>query len=121
MPGKRLMMFLFALRGIKSALQREPNMKIHLVASVLAIAGGIVCHIDTLSWFAVLFSIVLVLAAELINSSLEAFTDLISPEFHKKAGMAKDMAAGAVLVTAIGALIAGIMVFTPHIYDFFRQ
>lgn len=92
-------------------------MRIHLLAAAIAIVMGFLAGIDMFSWVVIVICIVLVFAAELINSSIEAFTDLLAPEYHKKAEKAKDMAAGAVLVVSIGALVAGIMIFLPYIPD----
>ena len=56
------------------------------------------------------------LAVELLNSALEALTDLVSPEHHPLAGQAKDLAAGAVLVTAIGAVVVGLLILGPPLW-----
>ncbi len=63
----------------------------------------------------IIFAIGLVISAEMINTAIETLTDLISPEHHDKAGRAKDIAAGAVLIAAISAAIIGIIIFLPYL------
>ena len=69
-----------------------------------------------MEWCIILLVIGMVLAAELMNSAIEMLTDLASPAYSKKAGRLKDMAAGAVLITAITAVIVGLIIFIPKIF-----
>jgi diacylglycerol kinase len=87
----------------------------------MAIILGFVFNINTTQWIAVVLSIGLVLAAEVFNSAIEALVDMVSPVYNKKAGIVKDMAAAAVLTTAIMAVIVGIIIFLPYILHLFNS
>jgi diacylglycerol kinase (ATP) len=90
-------------------------MKIHLVATVLVISAGLFFGLNTVEWLLIILTVTMVWAAEILNSSLEEVVDLVSPEYDVRAGRAKNMSAGAVLVTALGAVFVGIMIFGPRI------
>ncbi len=107
--------FGYAFNGIWHAAATQLNFKVHLVAAVVAICGGWALHISSYEWLWIILCIGLVLAAELFNTAIEFLTDLVSPEYNKKAGFVKDMSAGAVLIIAICALIIGLIIFTPKL------
>ncbi|MFD1904806.1 diacylglycerol kinase family protein [Paenibacillus rhizoplanae] len=86
-------------------------MKVHSGLAVLVVAAAAVFRLPLSSWMLLLLAITLVLTAELLNTAIEATIDLVSPEIHPLAKKAKDTAAGAVLLTAVFAVIAGIYVF----------
>ena len=88
---------------------------IHGVAAIVAISLGFYFSIQVMEWIAIGAVITLVLVAEIINSAIEQLTDLVHPEWHEKAGIVKDMAAGAVLLAAIFALITGLIIFYPYV------
>ncbi len=88
-------------------------MKIHFVVMVLVICLGLCLQIDSASWFAIVLSCATVIGAECINTAIESVVDLVSPDYHELAKRAKDCAAAAVLVCAIGAVVVGLMVFIP--------
>jgi len=102
-----------AFRGLGQAFVRERNMRIHTATAVLCILLGVVCCLDPISWAVVFVAIGLVVVAELLNTAIERVMDMINPEYSRKAGAVKDIAAGAVLVAAIVAAILGILVFAP--------
>lgn len=113
---KRLLnSFKYAWEGIIYALKYEQNMIIHLVATFLVVILGLIVKISLIEWLFCLIFIGLVIATELINSSLEAVVDLVSPAKNSLAKVAKDTASGAVLVFAITALIGGLIIFIPKI------
>ncbi len=93
----------------------EPNAKIHLAFCVLVLIAGCFFHISAMEWCIVILCIAIVLSAEAVNTAIEHLTDLSSPDFHPLAKKAKDAAAGAVLLAAIGAAIAGLIIFLPKI------
>lgn len=97
----------------------QPNAKIHLVAAVGAVFAGWYFEISATEWCLVVYAIAVVLAAEAFNTAIEELTDLTSPDFHPLAGKAKDSAAGAVLLTAIGAAIVGAIIFFPKVAKLF--
>ncbi|MCB0650531.1 MAG: diacylglycerol kinase family protein [Saprospiraceae bacterium] len=120
MLGKRIKSFKFAFKGIISMFRSEPNARIHLVAMVLVIAAGFYFSIQPGQWIALVLCIGFVFAAEAFNTALEALTDLVSPEFHPLAEKAKDVAAAAVLISAITAIIVGLFVFLPELFSIIK-
>lgn len=111
----RLRSFLFAFQGIRVLVSEEHNFRIHLVAAALAIGLGAYLHISPADWLWITGCIGLVLTAEAFNSAIERLTDLRQPDHDPKAGRIKDIAAGAVLLTALTALVIGIIVFWPYL------
>lgn len=107
--------FKYAFKGITFSLKTQRNAQIHIVAVILATFLGFILGISTTEWIIIIFAVALVLAAELFNTSIEFLIDLLSPEYHEKAGRAKDIAAGAVLICAISAAIAGLIIFLPKL------
>ena len=114
---KRLLSFKYAIAGIIHMLKHEPNARIHLIATLVVIILGVYFRIEKIEWLFITLAIGMVFSAELFNTSLENITDLISPEKNKKAGHAKDIAAGAVFITAIAAAIIGMVIFLPRIIN----
>jgi diacylglycerol kinase (ATP) len=113
--GKRIRSFKYAFNGIKKLLITQHNSRIHLFVAILVVIAGFLLNISKTEWLFVLFAIGFVFAAELFNSALESVVDLVSPEYQKKAGDAKDFAAGAVLIAAIASAVAGLIIFTPKL------
>lgn len=114
-PGSWLGGLNCAVEGILLAARSQRNMRAHLLAGVLAAAGGWLAGV-TLPELGLLFlAIGLVLSAEVMNSAVEAVVDLLSPEYAERARHAKDMAAGAVLMAAFAAVAIGVVVFYPHL------
>ncbi|MBC9785048.1 diacylglycerol kinase family protein [Heliobacterium chlorum] len=107
--------FVYAARGISWVVQTQQNMRVHVAAAVTTMAMAAWFRLGgwELAW--VVTAVFLVLSAEAFNSAIEAAIDRIGPERHPLAGAAKDAAAGAVLILAIHAVIAGIFVFGPRI------
>lgn len=119
MLRSRINSFRYAFAGITELFRSQPNAKIHIVAAVLVIGFGFYFNISTTEWCLIIFSIFGVLAAEAFNTSIEYLTDLVSPDFHPLAGKTKDVAAAAVLLTAIGAAIIGGIIFLPKLITMF--
>lgn len=105
----------YAVRGIIFAIHSEANMKRHLVIALAVTILGLVLRISLMEWIIVSFCISLVIFAELMNTALEAYSDLVTREHRLEAMLAKDTAAGAVLITSLNALIIGSLIFIPHI------
>lgn len=103
--------FSFALEGIVTAFRAERNVKLILGLGLLAIIAGFILEIDNWAWCIVLLLIGLLVSAELINTALEAVVDLCSPDFHALAKLAKDVAAGSVLVLSITAVLIGLIIY----------
>jgi len=111
---RRVASFGHAGRGVWSALRSEVHLRFHALATVVVIGLGFYCEITRLEWALVAISVACVWSAELMNTAIESLTDLASPAYHPLAGKAKDVAAGAVLLAALGALVVGALVFGPH-------
>lgn len=107
----------YALRGIGIMLRTQHNAWIHAFASVVVLAAGAIFRISAGEWLAVVLAIVSVWTAEALNTAFEALCDVASPEFHPLVERAKDVAAGAVLIAALGAAIIGILVFGPRLLE----
>ena len=112
---KRFHSFRYAFAGLKHAWNNEHNFRIHLFATVVVIAAGIYFHLRKNEWIILTFAIAFVIVTELLNSAIELLADFISPGEHKTIEKIKDIAAAAVLISAFAAVIAGILVFYPHV------
>ena len=111
----RLRSFGHAFRGLAILLRSQHNARIHAVATILVVAAGVLFGFSPAEWALIALAIACVWAAEALNTAIEFLVDLASPEHHPLAGKAKDVAAGAVLVAAIGSLVVGALVFGPHV------
>jgi len=107
--------FRFAGQGVWYVVRTQRNMRVHLLAGAAAIVAGLVLRIGAADWACVLTAIGLVLTAETLNTVVEALTDLCTDEFHPLAKIAKDAAAGAVLIASAAALGVGLAVFLPRL------
>lgn len=116
--SQRLKSFRYAFNGLKILVKEEHNARIHLVTAILVVIPGVVLKISTMEWVAVVFAIGLVITAEIINSSIENIADFISPENHEKIKKIKDLGAAGVLISAVTALINGMVIFLPKILEF---
>ena len=112
---KRAKSFVSAGRGVWVLIRTTPNMWVHLAALALVIAFGINLSISPPEWMFLVLAAGFVLAAEAFNTAIEIDMDLTSPDFHPYAKDTKDLAAGAVLISAITAAIIGALVFGPYI------
>jgi len=106
----RLPAFRHAFSGLGYVLRTQKNAWIHASATVLVIGLAFWLGLDPLRWAILIFAIGLVWLSEAFNTALEAFIDLVNPDTHPLAGIAKDTAAAAVLIAAITAAIIGILV-----------
>ncbi len=118
-PGllrRRAASFGHALRGVSAALRSEVHLQLHAVATVVVGGLGAYFGLSGLEWALVALAVASVWAAELFNTAIETLTNLVSPGYHPLAGRAKDVAAGAVLLAALGALVVGGLVFGPKVW-----
>ena len=104
-----------AMQGVVQLVRTQPNARLHLLATVLVCAAGFYVGLDRIEWLWIIVAIVLVWSAEAFNTALELLADVLHPQQHPGIGRAKDMAAGAVLIAAVGAAVIGILVFLPHL------
>ena len=110
--------FKHAYEGIIYASTKERNMHIHLLFAVVVILAGVFFSISYIEWLVCLIFIALVLSLEMLNTALEAVVDMITTKEDPKAKVAKDAAAGAVLITSLIAAFVGIIIFLPKIFEF---
>ncbi|MEM7105299.1 MAG: diacylglycerol kinase family protein [Bacteroidota bacterium] len=115
----RFKSFGYAFKGMRHLVMQTPNARIHLFFTILVVAAGFFFEVSLSEWCVLVICIAMVFAAEAFNSALEELTDLVSPEIHPVAGNVKDLAAGAVLFTAIGAATVGIIIFLPKVLEVF--
>jgi diacylglycerol kinase (ATP) len=113
---KRAKSFSHAGRGLWLFLKTTHNAWLHIVALIIVVTLGIVFRITALEWMILVLSCGFVLASEAFNTAIEIDIDLTSPEYHPYARDTKDVAAGAVLISALTALAIGIFIFGPRIF-----
>jgi diacylglycerol kinase len=104
-----------AVKGIRVMVASQHNAWIHAAATIMVVAAGLYFHLTKAEWCWIILAIISVWTAEALNTAFEFLTDVASPEFHPLAEKAKDVAAGAVLITAIGAVSIGIVVLGPYL------
>lgn len=103
--------FAYAFRGIARAVKSERNMRIHLTAAIYVTAFSFFYELSKAEYVLLILTFSSVISCEMINTAVEKVVDICSPRYSKAAELAKDVSAGAVLVTAIFAVITGIILF----------
>ncbi|MFN2105925.1 MAG: diacylglycerol kinase family protein [Candidatus Promineifilaceae bacterium] len=111
------MSFRYAFEGWLYVLRTQPNAWIHAAATVAAVALAFWLKVSRTDWTLLVITITLVWAAEFSNTAIEALVDLVSPAAHPLAKTAKDVAAGAVLLTAVAAVIVGLIILGPPLWS----
>lgn len=109
----RIASFRHAFAGVVHVVRTQVNARIHVTVAVAVVALGTWLCLPAGAWAVLVLCIGLVLAAEAFNTAVEAVVDLASPDIHPLARIAKDAAAGAVLITAIAAVVVGLLVLGP--------
>ena len=107
--------FKYAIEGICTGIKEERNMKIHITIMILVIIFGIMLKISKIEWIICIILFGFVISLELVNTAIESTVDLITIEKHPQAKIAKDVAAGSVLIAAITSIIIGLIIFIPKI------
>jgi diacylglycerol kinase len=110
--------FGYAFQGLWYALRTQRNARVHLTVAIFATILGIVLRISAVEFAMIFMAIAGVFIAEMFNTVFELCVDLASPEYHPLAKIAKDVAAGAVLLSAILSVIIGLFIFGPHLWIF---
>ncbi len=108
--------FVYAWHGLVYAVRTQRNARVHMLLGSIAIILGIVLHISSVEFAMVFIAITLVFIAEMFNTVAEACIDLVTSEYHPLARIAKDVAAGAVLLNAMLSVLIGGLVFIPHLW-----
>jgi diacylglycerol kinase (ATP) len=116
-PTARLRSFIYAARGLRTLLASQHNAWIHTCAAVAVVALGFALNLPRLEWVALVLVIVSVFTAEALNTAVEFLCDVASPEYHPLVEKAKDVAAGAVLICAIGAVVVGGLILGPRLAE----
>lgn len=111
--------FKYSAAGLKYAYKYEQSMTIHVLATIIVIVAGILLKISFFEWLVCFILFGLVMATELINTSIEAVVDLACPKIHPLAKIAKDTASAAVFVFSVVATISGLLIFVPKIIALF--
>jgi diacylglycerol kinase (ATP) len=109
--------FKLAAKGMLTMLRYEHNAWLHTLATALVCAAGFYFGLDSHDWCWIVLAIVSVWMAEALNTALELLADVASPDFHPLVGRAKDVAAGAVLIAAIGSVVIALLIFWPYIIE----
>jgi diacylglycerol kinase len=112
--------FKVAFLGIYYALKYNRNVRIDFIAAFLVIIAGIYFKVDAFEMGILGIMILLVICTEMINTAIEEMVNLLVNEHRKEAKIAKDVSAGMVLLTAIGSVIVGVLIFIPHISQFLK-
>lgn len=107
--------FGYAFAGIGFVLRTQRNARLHLLATIIVLVLGVVLRLEVSDWRWILMCIALVWFAEMMNTAFEYVCDVVSPDLHVSVKRAKDIAAGAVLVCAMGAAVIGLMTFWPYV------
>jgi diacylglycerol kinase len=105
-----------ACSGLLYTFRTQRNARWHVIAALMAIALGTWLRIDSIRWAILLVTIGAVCAGETINTTVEALVDLLSPEWHERAKVAKDVSAGAVLLLALTAVAVGVCILGPPLW-----
>ncbi|HEV2122456.1 MAG TPA: diacylglycerol kinase family protein, partial [Chloroflexota bacterium] len=111
--------FRYAFEGLRYSWTTQRHLRIHISLALLAVSLGLLLTISPVEWAALLAVIALVIALELLNTVIEVVVDMITREYNPQAKVAKDVAAAAVLIAAIGAATVGAVIFIPRILAFF--
>ncbi|MBT9546421.1 MAG: diacylglycerol kinase family protein [Candidatus Sericytochromatia bacterium] len=112
--------FKWAFSGLFYAIQTQRNLQVHLAATLLASGLSFWLGLSRLEWILLLLTFALVWMAEMVNTALEATLDHLAPEIHPQVKIAKDVAAGAVLVAALFAVLIGILLWGPRLLNLLR-
>lgn len=112
--------FAFALNGFKICFTSETNFKIHIVAAVVVVLLGFALSISAIEWLVVTGCIAFVLTMEMINTAIEKLCDVVQIDFHSGIKKVKDIAAGAVMLSAVCSLIIGVVIFLPKIIMYIK-
>ncbi|MSR73328.1 diacylglycerol kinase family protein [Candidatus Parcubacteria bacterium] len=115
---KRIKSFGYAWRGIEIFLKTTHNVWLHVLIFIVVVLAGFYFNITQIEWFAIILSAGAVFVAEAFNTAIEIDIDLTSPDFHPRAKDTKDVAAGAVLISALTAIVIGVIIFYPYLCTF---
>jgi diacylglycerol kinase len=113
--GAYLRSFGYAFEGLLHAFKEHASFKVEVIAAVIVLFAGLMFRINRVEWMVLVLLIFSVLVAELLNTSIETALDYLAKEHHVDVKIAKDVAAGAVLILSIGAVVIGLLIFYPYV------
>lgn len=105
--------------GLSHALKTQPNFQIQLLIAFFTIAAALIFKLNSRDFSIIIFATVFVLSAEMINTAFESFTNLVGSQWHRQAKIAKDVAAGMVLIVSLSAVLVGLIIFGPYLKSLF--
>ncbi|MCR4263501.1 MAG: diacylglycerol kinase family protein [Candidatus Roizmanbacteria bacterium] len=112
--------FAHAIDGIAAAFQEHQNFRIHTVTAIVVIMAGFAFQISRIEFLIIIFTINLMFIVEMVNTSVEEITNLVTIKWAKQAKIAKDVAAGMALLTAVSSVVVGIVIFVPYLIELMR-
>ena len=115
MPKRFIRSFKYAQEGARHTLMTQRNIWIHLAIGGAVVVAAVWLKLSAVEMALIALTIAMVIAAEMINTALEEMVDLVKPEHHPAAALIKNIAAGAVLVAALGAVCVGLFIFIPRL------
>lgn len=115
----RLRSVRFAVQGIRTMLASQHNAWVHAGSTVAVVIAGFVLRVDRMEWCMLILAMMAVWTTEALNTAFEFLCDVASPDFHPMVARSKDVAAGAVLLSAIGSVAVGMIIFVPHVLRLF--
>jgi diacylglycerol kinase (ATP) len=118
--AERIQSFRRAIRGIGLMLKSQHNAWIHATASIVILSVGAFLGISPREWCWLVIAIMTVWTAEALNTALEFLADVAAAEFHPLVAKAKDVAAGAVLISAAGSVVIALFILGPYLFRFFH-
>jgi diacylglycerol kinase (ATP) len=111
----------FAIEGILHGARSQRHLRYHFFSAAAVLFAGYLLGVSRAEFLLISLAVIIVLSAEMLNTAIEVIVDLISPEYSEKARIAKDIAAGAVLITAFGAAVLGYVILFPYMKSLFQQ
>jgi diacylglycerol kinase (ATP) len=112
--------FGYAFAGLGYCFRTQRNFRIHIAIAIVATLAGLLLGLAWVEWALLAVMVVLVLAAEMVNTMIESLVDLVTAQYHPLARVAKDVAAGIVLLMAIGSVVVGVLIFLPKLLAAFQ-
>ncbi len=111
----------FAIEGILHGAKTQRHLRYHFFSAAIVLLLSYLLGVTRIEFIVISLTVIIVISAELMNSAIEATVDLLSPEYSEKARIAKDIAAGAVLITAFGAAVLGYIILFPYLSALFSE
>lgn len=111
----------FAIEGILHAAKTQRHLRYHFYSAAIVLLISYILGISRTEFLIIALSVIAVLLAEMFNTAIETIVDIVSPEHSEKARIAKDIAAGAVFITAVGVAVIGYIILSPYMRDIFQK